>query len=200
MANIFSNISTISDLLNNFAAVDVVGIFDENLQQVFQEARPLKADVKETAQVMTHPIETGVKIADNKIINQVEITLNVMINSRYYNSVYTQIKQAFVSGTLLSIQTRTGVYPNMIVRSMPHQETPDEYDSIIMQLDFIEVLYAVPTSVSAQSAPANFKPADEINSNTVQSGIKSPTILTTENVQVVQGVLGGLAFKQLGGF
>lgn len=200
MANIFSNLSTVSDLLNNFASVDVVGIFDESLQQIFENARPLKATVKETSEVMKHPIETGVKIADNHIINQVDMTINVIVNSRYYNSVYTQIKQAFVSGTLLSVQTRTGLYQNMIIADMPHDETPEQYDSIAMQIHLTEVLYVVPTSVSQQAAPANFKPADVTNSNTVQSGLKYPSIVNPDNVTAVQGILGGLAFKEFGGF
>jgi hypothetical protein len=194
---IFSALSNIAGLLAGGNS-DVVGIFDANLNQVFINARPLRADVRETSRVMTHPVETGVMIADNHIINPVEINLSLSIKSEYYNSMYNQIKQAFILGTVFSVQTRTGVYNNMIISDMPHTEEPDKYDAILMGLHFTQVLYVTPVALSSESAPANFSPADPVNDNTVQGGVKYPTSLSTTQTTAVRSIFTGVGFKALG--
>lgn len=176
MASIFSGLTVIADLLNSFAAVDVVGIFDDSLQQVFADARPLKAEVKETSMVMNHPTETGVNLSDHHIINQVEINIPMLIKSDAYNSAYAQIRKSWVAADKFSVQTRTGVYSNMIIADMPHQEEPDIYDAITILLRFKEVIYIVPNSVSGQAQPSNFTPVEPSNTNTFQIGQKFPVI------------------------
>jgi hypothetical protein len=195
----FSALTAVADILNTFTEVDVVGIFDSNLQQVFKEARPLTAEVRETSMVMQHPVETGSMIADNHIINPVEIHMPVMVDSKYYDSVYSQMKQAFVAATSFSVQTRTGTYQNMIIANMPHREDPDLYDKITMGLHFKEVLYVVPTSVSQAPLPANYSPAAPANSNTVQGGLKYPLSLSPSNITTVRSIATGFAFKYLAG-
>ncbi len=186
MASIFSALSVINDLLSTAINVDVVGIYDDALQPLFIDLQYMRAEVRESSQVMRHPVETGTMIADNHIINQTEINISVMIKSQFYTSTYNQLKQAFVAGTSLIVQTRTGVYANMIIADMPHSENPDIFDGVVMHLHLIEVLYVVPSSVSGQAAPANFSPEDPANSNTVQAGLKSPVELTPANVTAVQ--------------
>lgn len=189
MASVFSALSVINDLLSRAINVDVVGIYDTELQPLFIDLQYMKADIRESSQVMRHPVETGTMIADNHIINQVEMNITVMIKSQFYTSTYNQIKQAFVAGTSLIVQTRTGVQRNMIIADMPHTENPDIYDGVVMQLHLIEVLYVVPSSISAQAAPANFSPKDPANTNTVQAGLKSPADLTSTNATAVESNL-----------
>lgn len=199
MASIFSAAQVALDLLNNGSSVDVVGIYNGTLRQVFAEARPLNAEVRESSMIMKHPVETGTVIADNHIINPVEINILLIIKSEFYNSVYGQIKQAFVSSELLSVQTRTGLYSNMIIADMPHIENPDAYDAVTMHLRLVEILYVVPVSVATQPLPANFSPAEPANSSTVQTGLKYPVAISSSNGAAVQSIITGFAFKFLGG-
>ena len=161
MADLITTIENALGILSG--AADVVGIFDsQSLGQLFINARPLKAGVRPTSQLMNRPAETGVLLSDHKIINQVEIELPLMISQDYYGAVYQQIKTAFRDSTLLIVQTRTDVYPNMVIQDMPHAETPDIYDSVVVTLKLKEVLFA--------PAPSTYDPVDETNSDTVQSG------------------------------
>jgi hypothetical protein len=179
---IFSDISAFADFLNLFGNnSDVIGVFNSDLQQVFAEARPLKADIRETSQVMKHPVEMGTVIADNHIINPIEINIPFFISSSNYNAMYGQIKRAYYAATVFSIQARTGFYPNMIIADMPHEETTEMADAIILNVHFVEVLFVVPTSVSSATLPANFSPQNEVNSNTVQAGVKSPMGVSPSN-------------------
>lgn len=197
---IFSALATASDLLSNFFAVDIVAIYDaETFEQVFADGRPIRAEVRETSTVMNHPVETGTMLSDHHIINQTEINMVMFVKSDFYNSVYVQLRNAWVAATKLSVQTRTGVYHNMIIVDMPHIEEPDTFDAVTLLIRFKEVIYVVPNSVSELPAPPNFTPIDPVNSNTVLAGLKYPAAVTNPNVAAVQALLTGGSFKLLGG-
>jgi hypothetical protein len=145
--------------------------------QMFADARPLKATVRETSKVMEHPVETGVMLADHHVINPVEIDIPLVVKSQFYAATYTQIRQAFVAATLLSVKTRVGTYPNMIIADMPHEEDADMYDAITIALHLKQVLYAV----SGSTAPSQtFQPLDPANSNTIASGLQSAATLGSQ--------------------
>ena len=50
----------------------------------------------------------------------------------------------------------------MIIQDMPHEETPEIYDSIVVTLRLKEVFFA--------PAPSTYDPEDETSSDTVHSG------------------------------
>jgi hypothetical protein len=141
--------------------------------QMFADARPLKATVRETSRVMEHPVETGVMLADHHVINPVEIDIPLVVKAPFYAATYTQIRQAFVAATLLSVKTRVGTYSNMIIADMPHEEDADMYDAITIGLHLRQVQYASPGGSTAQS----FQPLDPADSNTVASGLQSAASL-----------------------
>jgi hypothetical protein len=170
------------NLLAGSLVKDTVGIFDQSsLQQVFINARPVKAIVKETSRVMEHPVETGAVLADHHIINPKEIEFSLMIGAEFYSEVYQQIRNAFINATKLMAQTRTGVYRNMIVMNMPHQEEPDMYDSIMLSLQLREVLFVVPNSIASQSQPADYLPANPTQANTALRGLQSKLVTLTSS-------------------
>lgn len=173
--SLLSDALFVADLFGLGVNVDTVGVFDAStFEQVFSDARPLRANVKETSKVMEHPAENGVLISDHHIINQVEIELALMIASPFYGSTYQQIRSAFLEGTLLTVQTRTGVYTNMVVADLPHEESADVYDAVTMGLHLKQVIF-VPD-------PSTYAPVDPNNTDTVQSGLQSAGTLTTQAV------------------
>lgn len=189
-AAIFSGALGILDLVSSFTATDAVGIFDgETLEQVFSDARPMRAGVRETSMVMRHPIETGVKLSDHHIINQNEINLLLFIKSEFYNSVYVEMRNAWIAATKLSVQTRTGVYNNMVIVNMPHEENPDTFDAITLALSLEEVIFVVPNAVSPAATPPNYSPLDPINSNTVFIGQKYALPISLAGAALTQAAL-----------
>ncbi|OWK36895.1 phage baseplate protein [Fimbriiglobus ruber] len=161
--------------------------------QLFANARPMKATVRETSKVMEHPVETGSMIADHHIINPVEIDLPLIISSQYYAATYNQIRQAFVNATALSVKTRVGIYSDMIVADMPHEEEADMYDVITINLRLKQVLYVVPGGGQL----VNFQPADPLNSNTLAGGLQQAAALGT---QASNAVGAALSYVKLGKF
>jgi hypothetical protein len=121
-------------------AADVVGVFDADFNQVFPEGRPIKATIKETARGMEHPIENGSTITDHRVIDPSEITLTLMLVGEEYPDTYGRIKALFQKSELLTVQTKTGSYPSMMIIEMPHDETSDVFDAVPMELKLREVL------------------------------------------------------------
>ncbi|OWK42201.1 phage baseplate protein [Fimbriiglobus ruber] len=175
--SLLSDVAFGLDLLSLVGSnVDIVGIYNDTAQ-VYVQARPLKASVRETSKVMEHPVETGVVLSDHHIINPVEIDLPLMVASVYYAAIYQQIKTDFLAATLLSVKTPVNVYGSMIVADMPHEESPEHFSSVIIGLRLKQVLFEVPGST--QPLPANYSPAAAANENTVQSGLQSAAALGT---------------------
>lgn len=124
-------------------AVDVVGIYDDQFNQLFDTARPIKATVKPEATFFNHPLESSATRTDHIIFNPVEISLSLILSGDEYRNVYAQIKQAFIDQQQLIIQTRSGAYQNMYIQGIPHDETPDAYDAIILSFNVRETQFAV---------------------------------------------------------
>lgn len=153
------------------ASADVVAIFDQNFAQLFELARPIKATVKEDSKLMEHPLETGATITDHTIILPTEIELSLIPTRGEYRDVYQRIRQSFKNRDLLVVQTKTGVYDNLVIQSVPHEEDPEQFDTIAIALKLREVQF-----VAAQFAQLPPKAVrNPANSSKVDKGQQQPT-------------------------
>jgi len=125
--------------MSNPPRIDVVGIFDENLNQVFRLARPIRATVSEDSKLMEHPVEDGSIITDHQIILPIEIRLSLILDPEEYRNIYGLMKQSYLRSELFIVRTRTATYTNMIIKSLPHEEDAAIYDTIAMSLLMKEV-------------------------------------------------------------
>ncbi len=135
--------------------------------QLVPGARPMKAVINESAEFFKHPLENSKKITDHRIILPVDIEISMIITGEEYPDVYKEIKQLFLDGTELVIQTRTDSYTGQVIQSMPHEETPEVYDGILLSFGTSEI----------QTAPVEveFSPSDETQESTVDRGEQLPT-------------------------
>lgn len=148
------------------SSVDVVGVFTQNFSQIFSEARPIKATIRETSRTMEHPVETGVITTDHRIIMPTEIDLSMVLNSIDYPDVYKQIKSYWLRGTLLTVQTRVAVYMNQLISEIPHEESPEQFDMITLALKLKQVQIV--------TAKYGIIPRAPKNSTTVPTGAQVP--------------------------
>lgn len=176
-ASILSDVKLGINLLTGASNTDVVGIYNQgSMRQVFKNTRPVKATIKETSKVMDYPVETGATLSDHHIINPTEIEISFILNAQNYSD-YQQMRTAWTSATTLSIQTRTGVYSNMIIWNMPHIEEPEMFDAISLSVVFREVIFIVP---SASSQSSNYAPLSPLNSNTISRGFQLATTIVNQ--------------------
>lgn len=162
------------------AAADVVAILDSNYGQLFAKARAIKATIIRDSKAMEHPLETGSTITDHRIILPTKIELSMLLTSEDYSSVYQQIRDCFISGELLIVQTRADSFTSMIIEKMPHDETPELYDGIALALSLKEAFFVQPQFSSVKVA----RPKD---SNTVKQGQKQPVETPPAKSQSVLG-------------
>ncbi len=164
----FGLLSTISAFVT-----DVVAIYDQNFNQVFKNARPIKAVVKPDSKLMEHPIETGATITDHRITLPVEIELSLILTASTYKESYQQIQQLFNDATLLSVQTKANIYYNQLIQSLPHEEAPETFDIITLALKLKEVQFS-----SAQFQ--QFSPKDPNKASTVDKGTQQSSDATPQ--------------------
>ena len=160
----------ITDILTNLIpsfAVDSVAVYDQNYTQLFKQARTIKATVKESAKLMEHPVESGIVITDHRIILPIEIELSLILTSRTYQDVYKTIKQFYLNGTLLVVQTRSDIYTNQLIASMPHEEDPTQYDVLTLALSLKQVQFV--------EAQFGVSPKNKSDSNTQNRGTQQGT-------------------------
>lgn len=160
-------------LILSTPAVDTVAVFDGSFSQLFPNARPLLDNVRENSRVMDHPLESGQLISDYKVILPIEIELPVIVTSAYYIGTYQQIKAAYLSSELLTVQTCAAAYPNMIISEMPRQEDPEKYDAITILIRFRQVQVVQPSTTGTTANP-NFAPAVPTSAPTQDVGLLTP--------------------------
>lgn len=158
--------ASIIDTLIPQYAVDYVAIFDADFQQLFSHARPVKVRVTEDAKVMTHPVENGSIITDHRVVLPITIEISLILQAADYKDTYKAIRQYYLSGKLLIVQTRAGTYKNQIIESMPHEEDPAQYDAITIALTLKQVQFV--------TAKYGVLPKNPTNSSTVDRGVQQP--------------------------
>lgn len=182
-------LNEIISLLPSFAT-DIVAVYTQDYTQVFRDARAIKAVIKETSKVMEHPIETGAIITDHRIVWPVEIELKLILTPATYRDVYYEIKDLYLQGTLLIVQTRSGIYESQLINSMPHEEDPTIYDTITIALALKEV-----QMVTAQftKTPRNPKNTSTVNRGNLQGlpANTSQTSVAKDGFNGVKSFFGG---------
>lgn len=112
---------------------------------------------------MEQPLENGATIVDHRILLPIQIELSLVLNTEEYRNTYQQIKQLFRNGDLITVQTRSDVYPNMVISKIPHEESPDAVDALFVAMSLTEVTY-----VTAQTS--SYVPRNPTKASTVQRG------------------------------
>ena len=161
------------DFLN--ASFDTIAVFDSNFSQVFENARPLRDEVVPRSKLMDHPSESGQIVSDYKITLPVEITIQMLISSEYYRDTYQEIWDLWQQSALLTIQTRVTTFGNMVIAEPPHEETPEIFDAIRMNLKFRQVQTPLQSTT--------FQPADPTQADTQSIGQQTGSPYVVNNSQ-----------------
>lgn len=160
---------------------DDVCVLDASLSQVFENARAIKATVRETSKAMEHPLEDGTTATDHRILEPAEVELSLVIAGEDYRATFQQVREYFRRGELLTVQTRVASYPSMMITGMPHEESPDAVDSVTLALTLKEV-----TLIAAQFS--DLKVARPADSKTVQRGEQQPQEPKKKQSSVLSGI------------
>lgn len=147
-------------------SADVVAVLNSGFDPVLVGSSPMKAEVMPRAKLMDHPLESGQLVTDYKIILPLELRLPILIPYPFYRDIYQEILNLWRSSELLTVQTKAASYSNLVIVEPPHEENPDMFDAIIVNLRFREV--------QVVDSSGQFAPADPTQSDTVGSGQQQP--------------------------
>lgn len=178
---LISAVEAASAIIGSSLARDVVRITDEDGNQLFTGARIMRATVREESTFFEHPLEDGTKVIDQKILKPVEIQLAVIMPGDAYGAAYAAIRDAYTRSTPLIVQTKTASYTNQYLQSIPHEETPEAGDSVVIALNTREVQWykadvqSLPAKEVAASGKAPAGVSSKPDASTVKQGQKRTT-------------------------
>lgn len=137
-------------------------------------------DDNRTAKIIGAPVETGVTIFDNKVIQPRVVSLRGLLpmahNGEFDNwspeKCLSDLKKAFENRTYetYTVVTKTETIPNLVVESLQYTHTSEKYDAVDVSITLKELLLV---SQKYKKARPIEKPASRDNSSTIASGLKS---------------------------
>lgn len=155
----------------NSATQDLVAILDgDSYQQLFELANPMRVTVRETSKLTKWAVEDGTMRTDHRVVEPVEIDLSLLLTDEVRN-LFERLRQAFVEGRELIIQTKVRSYPSMMITEMPHDEIPEQGDSVPVAIKLQEVKVVTP---EYGTLPAR-RVANPDQSSTVKKGQQQTT-------------------------
>lgn len=139
---------------------------DRNMKPVTgNRAYYMRASVNPRSRLISHPVESGGQIFDNKVLDPIMVSVQITFpnwdsaTSSYQESVST-LKQMWRNRKFefYRISLWDGDYDNMCLESMNHDETPDEFNVLNYSLTFKQVIFGGKASAEmADAANQAFK-------------------------------------------
>ena len=128
----------------NTKSQDLVAILDaENFRPLFEAANIMRVTVRETSKLISFAVEDGTQRTDHRVIDPVEIDLPLLLTEDT-RDLYEQLRQAYLDGLDLIVQTKVRSYPSMMIYEIPHEETPEQGDSIPVAVKMREIQVVKP--------------------------------------------------------
>jgi hypothetical protein len=166
-----------TDLLVHESAQDLVAILDAlTYQPLFQNANPMRVNVREIARLTTFAVEDGSQRTDHRVINPVEISLPLLLVNDSRN-LFEALRYAWLAGAELIVQTKVRSYPRMMISELSHVEAPEQGESISVELKLLEV--SVITPEYGELPP--FKVSNPTQASTVKKGNQQTTETSAAN-------------------
>lgn len=118
---------------------DLVAILDsESFEQLFTAAQPMRVSVRDTKRATKFEVEDGTTRSDHVVQDQIEISIDLLLQDDDARDGYQQIKQAKNDNRLVIVQTKVDSYESMLITEIPHDETVELGNSISMPMRLVE--------------------------------------------------------------
>lgn len=118
---------------------DLVAILDsESFEQLFTAAQPMRVSVRDTKRATKFEVEDGTTRSDHVVQDQIEISIDLLLQDEDARDAYQQIKQAKNDNRLVIVQTKVDSYESMLITEIPHDETVELGNAISMPMRLVE--------------------------------------------------------------
>lgn len=117
----------------------LVAILDgESFEQLFIAAQPMRVSVRKTKRVTKYEVEDGTVRSDHAVDDQIEISIDIIVEEQDARDTYLQFAQAMAANRLVTVQTKVSSYDSMLISEMPHDETIELGGAISIPLRLVE--------------------------------------------------------------
>lgn len=151
--------------------INRVEILDnETLQPIWAGSDIMDVQVQETSTVTKYKVEDGTNRNDHIVHNPTEIMMRFTLAGEV-SQLFNAIKQTYTERTLVTVQTRTDVYADMIVTEIPQEQSGSAMDAVTLDIRLSEWREVVPEYGELTRA----KVAKPEQSSTVKRGSQATT-------------------------
>ena len=165
MSNFLNSLSPFNLIINVLGMVyrnKSIAIYGEGGDELLSSASIISCSVNDSSKLMEHPVESGAVISDYKVFNPVTATVVVALTETEYASEFAEIYGAYKNCEYVTLQTKTKVYTNLQILSLPHEATFRNVSrpTITINLKEALVVEAAFTQGSNLKNPANTNTKD----------------------------------------
>lgn len=143
---------------------------NETLQPLWLGSDIMDVQVQETSTVTKYKVEDGTNRNDHIVHNPTEIMMRFTLAGEM-SQLFSAIKQTYTERALVTVQTRTDVYADMIVTEIPQEQTGAATDAVTLDIRLSEWREVVPEYGELTQA----KVAKPEQSSTVKRGSQATT-------------------------
>ena len=116
---------------------------NETLQPLWTGSDIMDVQVQETSTVTKYKVEDGTNRNDHIVHNPTEIMMRFTLAGEV-SQLFNAIKQTYTERALVTVQTRTDVYADMIVTEIPQEQAGAAMDAVMLDVRLSEWLEVVP--------------------------------------------------------
>ncbi|URG13029.1 hypothetical protein B2_36 [Stenotrophomonas phage B2] len=164
----------------------VVVLDSKTLAPIFDSSSPIRVSVLKEKRPTRFAVEDGTERSDHIVIEPVEITIDFLLSDDTRNA-FQELKQAFDSNRLVSVQTKVDTVPNMIITALPREESGTLGSSVLCQIRFQEWREVQPEY--GELPPAKVQKKSQ--SSTVKRGTVKGAEAAEENKSVAADLYDG---------
>lgn len=158
----------------------VVILDNDSLQEIWSGADVMQVSVMETSKVTRYAVEDGTVRNDHIVRNATEISLRMVLVGEVAR-LFQLLKQTYLENKLVTVQTKVGVYADMVVEEIPHDEDAGMTDGVTVDVRLVEWREVVPEYGELTMN----KVAQPRQSDTVKRGSQATSEATPEKRQSV---------------
>ena len=158
----------------------VVILDNDSLQELWTGTDIMRVSVHETSKATRYAVEDGTSRNDHVIQNPTEIEIRMVLVGEV-SRLFQLLKQTYLERKLVTVQTKTDVYTDMLVEEIPHEQDAGMADGVTVNVRMVEWREVVPEYGELTMA----KVAQPRQSDTVKRGSQATSEAPPEKRQSV---------------
>lgn len=158
----------------------IIILDNDSLEGLWEGSDIMSLSISEASKATRYAVEDGTNRNDHVIKKPVEISISMLLVGEVAQ-LFQLLKQTYLERKLVTVQTKTDVYANMLVEEIPHEQDAGMTDGVTVTVKLVEWLEVKPEY--GELTPK--KVAQPHQSDTVKRGSQATSEVPPEKRQSV---------------